>query len=290
MLRGALCWFPTADGETLHGFLIEPAAVPGPRPALLLVHGVALNFYTGPLPAIGQALAAEGYPALLINTRGHDWVSRAGADLAGFGGATYERLEDCLLDLDAAVRWLGEQGHDRVVLVGHSLGAVKALYYQGERRHPAVVGVAALSCPRQYYTARAADQEGFTGTLERAEALLAEGRGRELLWAPTTGSMGLWSAETFVSKYGRHERNDVRPHAARTGCPVLAVAGGAEHPYFPSYARELAAAAGAQGTVAVIDGADHRYTAHVPDVAAALVQWLDRLPANDGVRQARSPS
>jgi pimeloyl-ACP methyl ester carboxylesterase len=277
MIRGTLCGFPTADGETLHGFLIEPAAAPEPRPALLLVHGVALNFYTGPLPALGQALAAEGYPALLVNTRGHDWISRAGADLAGFGGATYERLEDCLLDLEAAVAWLRAQGHGRVVLIGHSLGAVKALYYQGERRDPAVVGVAALSCPRQYYTARAADQAGFAATLEQAEALLTAGRGRELLWAPTTGSMGLWSAETFVSKYGRHERNDVRPHAARAGCPVLALAGGAEHPYFPGYARELAAAAGPRGTFVVLDGADHRYSAHLGAVSAAVARWLAAL-------------
>ena len=50
----------------------------------------------------------------------------------------------------------------------------------------------------------------------------------------------MFCARTYVNKYGKHENNDVRPHAGRLGCPHLAIAGGAEHPFFPEYAKELA--------------------------------------------------
>ena len=49
-----------------------------------------------------------------------------------------------------------------------------------------------------------------------------------------SGAPALFSAATYVNKYGKHENNDVRPHAGRLGCPHLAIAGGAEHPFFPN--------------------------------------------------------
>ena len=53
-----------------------------------------------------------------------------------------------------------------------------------------------------------------------AESRVAEGQGEEFLWAPASGATGLFTYRTYVSKYGRHETNDVRPHAARLGCPL----------------------------------------------------------------------
>ena len=110
-IQTELCRFRTPDGETLHGALFRPADPAPPSDlALVLVHGVALSFYTGPLPPVGQMLAERGYHVLVANNRGHDWVSRAGADLTGFGGAAYERIEDCLADLDGTLDALAARG------------------------------------------------------------------------------------------------------------------------------------------------------------------------------------
>ncbi len=69
--------FKTSDKETLHGLLFTPRERKSDL-ALLLVHGVAMNFYLPPLPTFGQALAQQGYHCFVINTRGHDWINRAG--------------------------------------------------------------------------------------------------------------------------------------------------------------------------------------------------------------------
>lgn len=277
-IRTELCRVRTHDRETLHGLLFAPERPQGVGElALLLVHGVAMNFYTGPLPVVGQALAEQGYPALSINTRGHDWISRAG-DLTAFGGATYENFEDCLPDLDAALGWLAGRGYRRFVLVGHSLGAVKVLFYQGNRARPDVVGIISCSAPRQFYSARAIEQPEFTTRMEEAEALVEAGQGEAFIWAQSGGAPGMFSARTYVSKYGRHERNDVRPHAARLGCPLLAIAGGAEHPFYPMHARELAEAAGAaQGSYHIVEGSGHFYWRYEAAVIQTLAGWLERL-------------
>src|SRR5512145_1704186 len=111
--------FKTADNERLHGALLAPSERPSDL-ALVFVHGVAMNFYLPPLFVFGQELAARGFHSFVINTRGHDWISRAG-NLAKFGGSAYETLEDCLPDLDGAFDYLTQQGYRRFILIGHSL-------------------------------------------------------------------------------------------------------------------------------------------------------------------------
>ena len=103
---------------------------PMPRAALLFVHGVAMNFYLPPLFTLGNELASRGFHSFVINTRGHDWISRAG-NLAKFGGAAYENLGDCLPDLDGALEHLQQRNYRRFVLIGHSLGA--EVHAQGKR-------------------------------------------------------------------------------------------------------------------------------------------------------------
>jgi predicted alpha/beta-fold hydrolase len=100
--------FKTSDKETLHGLLFTPPERKSDL-ALLLVHGVAMNFYLPPLPTIGQALADRGYHCFVINTRGHDWISRA-CNLTKFGGATYETFEDSAKDFDGALDYLSAGG------------------------------------------------------------------------------------------------------------------------------------------------------------------------------------
>jgi pimeloyl-ACP methyl ester carboxylesterase len=140
------------------------------------------------------------------------------------------------------------------------------------------VGIISCSSPRQYYSARVEEQPNFPKEMDEAEALIAAGRGDELVWRWASGASALFTARTFENKYGRHERNDLRPFAARIGCPLLALAGGAEHPFFPSYARELAEAAGAgQSELRIIEGSDHFYSGHEQEVIEIIAGWLGRI-------------
>src|SRR5262245_26062829 len=190
--------FKTSDKETLHGLLFAPRQRSSDL-ALLMIHGVAMNFYLPPLPTFGEALAERGYHCFVINTRGHDWISRAG-NLTKFGGAAYETFEESGMDFDAALERLSGLDYKRFILVGHSLGCVKSLLYQGSRQRKDVIGVISCSCPRQFYSARAEGQPDFTQLMDKAETMVAQNKGDEFLWAWTSGSMGIFTAQTYVKK------------------------------------------------------------------------------------------
>jgi pimeloyl-ACP methyl ester carboxylesterase len=267
-----ICMFKTADNERLHGALLTPEQAPSDL-ALLFVHGVAMNFYLPPLFVFGKELAERGFHSFVINTRGHDWISRAG-NLTKFGGSAYENLEDCLPDLDAALDFLKARGYRRYMLIGHSLGAIKSIIYQGTRQRADVAGIVSCSAPRQFYSERVARQPGFRELIEKAEAMIAEGKSEDLIPVGVGSTPGIFTARSHVNKYGRDDNNDCRPYARRLGCPLLAIVGSAEPAFFWDYAREIVQGAGANGTCKRVEGANHFYNQHTSEIVEIIYQWL----------------
>ena len=272
-----LCSFKTADGEHLHGLFFTPPSEHRDL-ALLFVHGVAMNFYLPPLVIFGQELAKRAYHSFVINTRGHDWISRAG-NLTKFGGSTYENLEDCVSDFNGALDYLKHRGYRRFVLIGHSLGAIKSIIYQGMQQRPDISSIVSCSAPKQFYSERIARQPKFRESIEQAEQMVASGKSEELMFIAVGATPGIFTARTHLNKYGKDDRNDCRPHAKRLGCPLLAIVGSAEPPFFHEYAREIVAAAGHGSVYKCVDGASHFYHRHTAKFVGHICEWLR--PLND---------
>ena len=267
-----ICAFKTADQERLHGALLTPREAESDL-GLVFVHGVAMNFYLPPLLVFGQELAARGYHSFVINTRGHDWISRAG-NLTKFGGSAYENLADCVADLDGAIDFLKQQGYRRFILIGHSLGAIKSIIYQGTQQRRDIIGIVSCSAPKQFYSERIARQPKFRELIEQAQAMVAGGKGEELMSVNVGATPGIFTARTHLDKYGKDDRNDCRPHAKQVGCPLLAIVGSGEPPFFHDYAQEIVAAAGNNSMYTVVDGANHFYQRHTAEIVEIIYQWL----------------
>jgi len=147
----------TPDGLRLDGALTPTRSVSeGSQPsAAILLHGVASNFYTSstfePLIAKLQEL---GLAVLSVNTRGHDTVYSASVgNVRRRFGAAYELVDDCRCYVAAGIEFLKGHGHHRVLLIGHSLGAVKAVYAQAHEKFSEVAALIAVSGPRLSYSA-----------------------------------------------------------------------------------------------------------------------------------------
>ena len=273
-IQTQLCNFKTADNERLHGLLFTPPSDDSDM-ALVFIHGVAMNFYLPPLAIFGQELTQLRYHCFVINTRGHDWIARVG-NLTKFGGSAYENLEDCPFDLDGALNYLENLGYRRFVFIGHSLGAIKSIIYQGTRQRVDVVGIVSCSAPKQFYSERISRQPEFRETIERAETMVAEGKGEELLYVAVGATPGVFSARTHLDKYGKDDRNDCRPYAKQLGCPLLAIVGGAEPKFFHEYAQDLVRAAGTSSTYRLVEGGNHFYNKHTGEIVEIIYQWLAR--------------
>jgi pimeloyl-ACP methyl ester carboxylesterase len=174
-------------------------------------------------------------------------------------------------------------------LLGHSLGAVKAIFTLAGDHPPAVSALVAVSPPRLSYSHFRASPRGeeFRRIFAMADEHVRAGRGGELLHVTFPLSYYV-SAAGYVDRYGPAERYDVVKQLDRVRCPTLVTYGSSEVQSevafrgMPGAAEKLATAANSL-QVAVIAGADHIYTGCHDALAGRIVSWLGRMkPAGSG--------
>lgn len=271
----------TADDVRLDGVLRTPAVgLEAGRLGLDLVichHGVGGNFYNQYFfDDLGSLLLEQGCAVLRVNSRGHDQVYRGPR---GNLGAEYEIIDDCRLDWRAWLDFAESSGYKRIGLWGHSLGAVKTIYYQSVEDDRRVVCAVASSPPRFSYAAYVASAEGprFQADMARAQQLVAAGQPEAIIEAAAP-LVTAFTARTYVDKYGPDSRYDMLDRASGSGPPLLVTLGELEIDglAFRDLAEQGPALhmASPQVSYSLIRGADHSYASRVPELMETFRGWL----------------
>jgi len=117
--------FEAADGVALAGVLYEPKRAS--KRVVIWLHGMGASvFESRRTNLLAEVFGKRGIAFFPFNNRGSGVVRRAGDDL---GGAAFERIRDCVADIDGAIRELWRRGYRDVTLAGHSTGANKIAVY-----------------------------------------------------------------------------------------------------------------------------------------------------------------
>ncbi|HEY4310499.1 MAG TPA: alpha/beta fold hydrolase [Pirellulales bacterium] len=259
----------TEDGLRLDGALRTPAADVSPSlgaDVVLCLHGTGSNFYASNMMAsLTSAFVTAGTAALAANTRGHDGISSTNAPIGRrLQGAAYEIIDACCHDVTAWLALLRDRGYRRPAILGHSLGAVKAIYSQVHRPEPDVAWIVAISPPRLSYSGFLEDSraEEFLRDYGRAHDLVRHGRSRELIEILFPLAYAI-SAEGYLDKYGPEERYDILKLIPRVGCPLVMTYGTAELPTSAAFRGMPDAIANLPGgqrrQMMIVAGADHFY-------------------------------
>ena len=275
----------TPDGLRLDGAVLAgDEVVSRPVDAAICLHGVGANFYTSStLEAVAPALRKLGISVLLANTRGHDSLYTASVAMGRRRqGAAAEIVDECRLDVAGWCKFLVERGLTRILLVGHSLGAIKAVYSQSHEPNSSVVGLIAASPPRLSCQAfqNSLESAPFFDSLSTAQQLVKAGRGDELFLAKFPFPL-LMSATAYVDKYGPGERYNILNFASRVPVPTLFTYGSKELESggiaFAGLPEALAKTPDKHGPldVEVIAGADHNYTGCGEILASAMRKWIE---------------
>src|SRR5690606_29153178 len=152
---------------------------------------------------LADALLERGVAALRVNTRGHDAVSIAHTRDGGRRlGAAFEIVDACRADLAAWIDHAVKLGYPRIGVLGHSLGAVKAIYAMEAEPHDAVARVLAVSPPRLSHAWFLESERGeeFSRTCAEAQRLVESGGEQSLMDVAFPLPM-LITAEGYLEKY-----------------------------------------------------------------------------------------
>jgi len=114
--------FEATDGVALAGLLYEPRRAS--KRAIIWLHGGggASVFESRRTNLLAEVFVKMGMAFFPFNNRGSGIVRRN-------GGSAFERIRDCVHDIDGAIRELWRRGYRDITLAGHSTGANKIAVY-----------------------------------------------------------------------------------------------------------------------------------------------------------------
>lgn len=282
----------TSDGVLLSGTWRRLEGSAPPRlgiDALILHHGTGGAFYRSPPfgGLVEQRLLEEGCAVLRVNNRGHDFAYAVAPRLLG---SAFEVVDDCRHDWKAWIDFAASAGYRRIALWGHSLGAVKSIYYMATEGDPRVACVIGSSPPRFSYSDYMAKDGSyrFKDYFDRARELVEHGD-PEALMRVTIPLPQLVTARAYIDKYGPEERYDILKHLPKVPAPILVTIGGEEGvvPQEPlsfglgGLAAKVAELAQTTSnlTFELIPGASHGYLGKEGELWETVRSWLERLRA-----------
>lgn len=285
----------TADGLLLTGALYPAApAIAADRciDAVLMIHGNGSNFHSPYQRDFAGRLAAAGYPVLTANTRGHGYLSmamRPGRAAPGYVGTTLERIDEGVADLDAWVAHLRARGHTRILVWGHSRGAVKVAYDLAHRPRSEVVRAVLSSPPLLSYERwmRSDKAQEFAALLRACEQKVAAGEPDALI--PVTLPVPYISgASQYLDSYGPGDKYNLLRLLDAVTLPVLAITGTEEaqtlFPFIglPALLDQRATQQPGFRHLSVPDG-DHLYSGRRDLVLQQVLAWLESpIPTRPG--------
>ena len=193
---GEIVFFSTNDGIRLSGFLA------GSYPdVVLFVHGMGGNFYKENFLRAARVLLDKRIPFFSLNTRGAEVVKDFKDDEGEHHllGTAFERFEDTLMDIRAAIDFLESRGFEGFHLMGHSTGCQKILYYAYSTRDTRVKSLIHVSPADDYEIWRNELGDYFSDTVAMAKEMVERGEGNKLLIPLYERTGALWSASRFLS-------------------------------------------------------------------------------------------
>jgi pimeloyl-ACP methyl ester carboxylesterase len=287
----------TRDGVRLDGAITRESVTAAndvasdskPTGLIICLHGVGSNFYGSTMMnVLAEGLHSAQWDVLRVNTRGHDYcyVGSFKMGVRRFGSG-YETVADCVHDIAAWVQWAEQAGYERVVLLGHSLGAIKTVFSQTQETSDLVVAVLAISPPRLEHEVFLVGERSdeFRASFSAAENLLAQGLADELVDVTFPFPL-LITAASYVDKYGAQDRYNIVNLVEHLNVPTHFIYGGSEltdgNTAFAGLADILVdkvrdSALVGLVSVEVIAGADHLYMRHLDTLLARAQRFVDAL-------------
>jgi len=273
-----------SDGEWVEGALYTPTdGFPKERTSVVLIHGSFGNFYTGVPRTLAAPLAKLGYPSLAINTRYHDYFEM---DMI---------FEEEAKDIQAAVEFLHKKGSPGIVLLGHSRGVSRVVYYASSTKDALVTGLIlisghASSTKRFKQLWGRYDAERFL-KFAKGKALTdpyyivtLTGKGERVMskieWynpkMPVIVTRPSMTARSLVDRLGPDGKSDAIKYVKNIQVPILIVQGSEDEIVRPWETEKLKTANTTSERVC-IKGAGHYFKGHEKELIEVVAGWLGRV-------------
>jgi dienelactone hydrolase len=279
----------TKGNLELVGLLYEPETET--KKVLVHIHGMAGNFYENKfLDYIARTLTSNGIAFFAFNNRGCEYIKDLikidgdKRDIVRIGD-TYEKFEDCLLDIQASIDFVDSNGYSEIHLSGHSLGAPKVAYYASEIKDSKLKSVIFLS-PADMVGLAMAD-EHFERDISTAKKMISEGKGEEILpfivwgdaYLTANAFMSLGDESSKVNIFNFYDPISKLPVLGKISISALTVMGKKDLALTVSIDETMdrikkAMTSSPKIETNILGDADHGYNNYEQELADSILKWM----------------
>lgn len=169
---------------------------------VIFIHGMCGTIIDNYFATVwGKLLSEKNIGFIYEHNRGHsienDIVMKDGSFKRC--GCMYELFEDCIYDIDLAIQTAKDKGYKRIILLGHSYGCNKVIYYF-YKKHPNILGIILASAPDMIGSHLSAQSDDYKELLQEAKENIDNDEPTKLLHKMIEDYMYM-SSQTYYNWY-----------------------------------------------------------------------------------------
>ncbi len=275
-------WDYTDDGLRLQGTHWD---VSDKEICVVCIHGQGGNIIENYFATVwGDILSQNGIGFLYGHNRGYSYINGISSTTGKSQriGAVFEIFEDSFYDVDLWIRQAKKLGYKKLILLGHSLGCNKIIYYLSKKETNVVDGII-LASPPDMVGITLLEEPYYEDLVQEAQNNVNNGEPRKLLNQLLSG-YDYVSSESFLNFYTEGNSIDNLPiernpehfeQLEKITVPVLAFFGSIEYPtYLKLHILKEKAINCSDFEIKIINESGHTYKHCEEETANVISNWV----------------
>lgn len=251
---------------------------------VVFIHGMCQtiidNYFT---VVCGETLIRNNIGFLYEHNRGHSIENDTLMKNGSFEryGCMYEEFEDCILDIDLAIEEAKNLGYRRIILMGHSYGCNKVIYYYYKKK-PNIIGMILASAP-DMVGLHLLRQSNYKDLIMEAENNIKENSPTKLVSSLVEDYMYM-SSKTYYNWFNKNTNLDNLPVMGNSNnwyqfesidVPILTFSGSCETDNYLhlDLLKEKAKKCN-DFEYKIIDNANHFYFDKENEISKLILEWI----------------
>lgn len=200
-------------------------------------------------------------------------------------GCMYEIFEDSIYDIDLAIKTAKDKGYKRIILLGHSYGCNKVIYYY-YKEHPDILGIILASAPDMIGSHLSIQSADYIELLREAKENIENDQPMKLLHKMIEDYMYM-SSGTYYNWFNENSNLNNLPVISnpehweqfeKIDVPILTFSGAKEEDYYLKLdlLKEKALSC-KKFDYKVITGTGHTYKNKETEIGNLILNWIKQL-------------
>lgn len=258
--------------------------------SVICIHGMCGTIIDNYFATVwGKFLAEKNIGFIYEHNRGHSIENDIVMKDKSFKrcGCMYELFEDCIYDIDLAIETAKSKGYKRIILLGHSYGCNKVIYYY-YKKNPNIMGIILASAPDMVGIHQSL-QPDYQELIQEAQENINKGKPRKLLHKMIEDYMYM-SSGTYYNWYNENSNLNNLPILSNPqhwtqfegiDKPILTFSGSNEEEYYLhlDLLKEKAIHCN-NFEYKVIKDTGHTYWSKEIEIANLIYEWIQKIITN----------